>query len=121
MASTSNTVTRTTPPPTNHHYFTHENSCVGICNDRVPAESWAKPQGHLKPPPNIVWASVAEDGRAKQNFVQRGEHFPAQAYPRTTVTRICAYNKNVQQPSTKKIITSCSAKKKAWPTIRSLL
>ena len=70
MASTSNTVTRTTQPPTNHHYVTCENSFVGICNDRRPAESLAKPQGHLKPPPNIVQASVAKDGRAKQNFVQ---------------------------------------------------
>ena len=61
-----------------------------------------KPQGHLKPPPKIVEASAAEDGRAKQNYVQHGEHFPAHMYPQTTATCTCAYNKNVQQPSTKK-------------------
>ena len=86
----------------NHHYFTHANSFVGIHNDRVPADTWAKLQGHLKSPPNNVQASVAEDGRAKQNYVQCGEHFPAHVYPRMTATCICAYNKNVQQPSTKK-------------------
>jgi len=68
-------------------------------------------RGQLKSPPNIGQASVAADGRATQNYVQQGERFPAHAYPRTTVTRTCAYNRNVQQPSTKKIITSRSEKK----------
>jgi len=101
VTSTTNAVPRKPSLPINHHYFTHANSFVGIHNDRVPADTWAKPQGHLKSPTNIVQASVAEDGRAKQNYVQHGEHFPAHVYSRTTATRICAYNKNVQQPSTK--------------------
>jgi len=103
MSSTTNAVTRTTPPPTNHQYFNHANSFAENCNDRVPVESWVNQQGHLKAPPNIVQVSVANNSRAKQNYALRSEHFPAHAYPRTTVTRICAYNKNVQQPSTKKL------------------
>jgi len=80
MTSTTNAVPRKPPSLINHHYFTCANSLVGICNDRVPVDKWAKLLGQLKPPLNIVQTSVAEDGRAKQKYVPHGEHFPAHAY-----------------------------------------
>ena len=82
------------------------------CKDRVQADKRRIPQGQLKPPPNNFEASVAADDTPPDENVWHGERFPAHAYPRAAAARTCAYNRNVQQPSTKRIITSCSAKKR---------
>jgi len=96
----------------NPHYFTHVESLAIPRKDRVLADKWRIPQGQLKPPPNSFEASVAADDTPPHENVWHGECFPAHAYPRTAAAQTCAYNQNVQQPSTKRIITSRSAKKR---------
>jgi len=81
--------------------------------ERFPAHAYPRTaQGQLRPPSNNFEASDVADDTPQHENVWRGERFSAHAYPRTAAARTCAYNRNVQQPSTKRIITSRSAKKK---------
>jgi len=104
------------PPPNNFHALVaaddispHGNVC---CGEHYQANVYPRTeQAQLRQPPNNFEASVAANDTPQHGNVWRGECFPAHAYPRTAAAQTSAYNRNVQQPSTKRIITSRSAKK----------